>query len=66
MTCVGETKKSGANWPLTLTVVPASMVGKGSVVAISTFVASFVPKAAAMPSGDSSAVKLAALVPPAD
>ena len=66
LTCVGETKKSWAVRAVpalsrTLTVVPASVVGKGDVVAVCRLVANPVPKAAVMMSADKAvALKLAA------
>src|SRR5262249_30986251 len=51
--CPGETKRSGAGTPLTVSVVPASDVGSGNVCAASTRYARFDPKAAAIESAAS-------------
>ncbi len=61
--CPGETKNSGAAVPLTVTVVPKSVVGSGCAVATCVPVASSVPNAATIESGASGAgapTKLAA------
>jgi hypothetical protein len=42
--CVGLTKTSGAGFPFTVTEVPASVIGNGTLAALAVVEARFVPK----------------------